>query len=1449
MIKRAGTIACAALSLALFYPGLAIAADNVTNNTTGGNTTSTETPATTHITGTLLITELNGTLHAGLSGTNIAPADLNKAIFHWYVSTDGTIWKSAPGETGATYTLPNSASGMSYKCTVTMPIDSAYDGSISSTPVKQPTWASLLWADQGRQYYLGDTITTTAVLGSEEECYYAIVLTENSSTPKLSPIPETKQEITLGDNGSGQPRVKTLWRYNVSNTSETGAAKVIDAGVINKNFNDFGSIESQQGKTRFNIQYPVMDVDAQGKYVWVIVYSDRNPEGYLFKTSSAGHTVQKVAKKTIDMKLTDTDKLVGSTITATASSPTGSLVKDYPNGNIKYSWDIRKGSSTTSELVARVAEENIAVESGTDVSQWAKANLSAATEASLSKTGSVQVKFPGDFTDKTLSTIYSIKSTDAEKQAFATALAKAEETATASGTSVSISDKAKLAYDSLAIKPFTKVDGVYYTIPASLCSLTTDPTGSFTVSSSLGQSASGSSNESGIAKTNISSWGTAKDESTITALNLAVSDPTRTTAVSVSVPVLLSSGTTDYTATTYNNSSYISILVNGEKVYFSTPTKVYRTEADGTKSQVETASSYTFTDADAGNYVFFSAKDELGLYGGYSAAAVGPIRNKTSVSTETDSNGPYLGSTISAHAYNNKESNLYYKWYVSDSDDEKFDLFKMAPYDTTAPMQILAPGDNTAKLLLNSETADGKKLWFVVFSSNASPSVGTLVSGTALEQKISKRTLPTPAFSGALYVGSTLTAAIPDNISEGFPSADISFEWMQSNLSNSDDPMPGGTGTSVKLTDEQLDKMVSLRLVDKANLYLPASSGAQGPIRNETGEVSLDINGDLLEGKTVGVVVRNIPYQKSKAMLVSSSAADLSASDIVDGSAKYTVIEGDKGFAGSSYSFPYKLSSSEVGKHLYIVVQNDNGGGAIEHTVSPASGLVSGLPKVTGDLNVGKTIVGSVETSACGGANDPADGKLYYAWIKKTSDGAASILSTGAMPSTQSDNGMRTATAQYVLKAEDEKAYIGFAVSCHPYEFKADNYTKAQNGYSFSLSQVKAEIPYDLSKMSTFYIDKGDIVISQSTATGYDASGSKLTVAANSNGYRIAQSSQAPANHSVSVEAGATAIVLLDGVNIDLVDQSTSGKQAISVGKDAVVKLYGVNGTKNILSTTVANNVGIFNSGTLYLSDGSLEVHKDASAGGSSGETEPVKEIDPYAIKVYALYTTDDRLVSCNAEGVADGKYEYSVTGSEDKKKHTITDIIIDPSVVNIRNYAFSGCYAVKSVTIPDKAELTVIGEHAFDSCYALESISIPDSIRTIKGYAFTDCRSLESVVIPKDVGTIEEGAFSKCSNLKSVVFQGDWKKRVATGAFSDTKLGQADDYAIYVENDLLQKQYREDTALLNLKSSVKIYGQGTKYTLTAADYDKYIRCVASETGVGSSVSPITSNIFGKIKG
>jgi len=126
--------------------------------------------------------------------------------------------------------------------------------------------------------------------------------------------------------------------------------------------------------------------------------------------------------------------------------------------------------------------------------------------------------------------------------------------------------------------------------------------------------------------------------------------------------------------------------------------------------------------------------------------------------------------------------------------------------------------------------------------------------------------------------------------------------------------------------------------------------------------------------------------------------------------------------------------------------------------------------------------------------------------------------------------------------------------------------------------------------------------------------------------------------------------------------------------------------------------------------------------------------------------------------------------------REKIREIVIENGITNIGNCAFSECYNVESISIPDS--VTKIGESIFYSISGMKcdkltsvnipasvtsiggcafwgtgltSIDIPDSVTKIGSFAFKDCANLTSAVLPSGLEVIEMGLFNNCTKLESI--------------------------------------------------------------------------------------------------
>ena len=101
------------------------------------------------------------------------------------------------------------------------------------------------------------------------------------------------------------------------------------------------------------------------------------------------------------------------------------------------------------------------------------------------------------------------------------------------------------------------------------------------------------------------------------------------------------------------------------------------------------------------------------------------------------------------------------------------------------------------------------------------------------------------------------------------------------------------------------------------------------------------------------------------------------------------------------------------------------------------------------------------------------------------------------------------------------------------------------------------------------------------------------------------------------------------------------------------------------------------------------------------------------------------------------------------KIPETVTYNNVECNVTTIGNEAFSSCYNLTSITIPNS--VTSIGYSAFQDCGGLTSISIPNSVTSIGYSAFYSCSRLTSVTIGNSVTSIDGSTFMFCSALTSV--------------------------------------------------------------------------------------------------
>ena len=101
----------------------------------------------------------------------------------------------------------------------------------------------------------------------------------------------------------------------------------------------------------------------------------------------------------------------------------------------------------------------------------------------------------------------------------------------------------------------------------------------------------------------------------------------------------------------------------------------------------------------------------------------------------------------------------------------------------------------------------------------------------------------------------------------------------------------------------------------------------------------------------------------------------------------------------------------------------------------------------------------------------------------------------------------------------------------------------------------------------------------------------------------------------------------------------------------------------------------------------------------------------------------------------------------------SLASITIPDGATSIGSEMLNYCYSLASITIPNG--VTALGTNMLNNCYCLASITLPDGVTTVGDHALSNCRLIASIVLPNEVTRIQGYALSYCYSLTSVTMPG----------------------------------------------------------------------------------------------
>lgn len=167
-----------------------------------------------------------------------------------------------------------------------------------------------------------------------------------------------------------------------------------------------------------------------------------------------------------------------------------------------------------------------------------------------------------------------------------------------------------------------------------------------------------------------------------------------------------------------------------------------------------------------------------------------------------------------------------------------------------------------------------------------------------------------------------------------------------------------------------------------------------------------------------------------------------------------------------------------------------------------------------------------------------------------------------------------------------------------------------------------------------------------------------------------------------------------------------------------------------VYNTVTLHTVRFWNGATLLQTVGNLEYNATAAYTGATPVMPGVSNPDDYTFTGWSPAPVADGDVDCYAVFQFTGAYSRILVD------RTISGVYENDRVTTIRDYAFSNCAALTSVSFP---AVTSIGTSAFHSCRQMTMVDFP-VVSSIAGSTFYGCIALEALILRKADGVCSLG-------------------------------------------------------------------------------------------------------------